>query len=337
MNRFDPPGGRPWGLFGLAGASLLLNVVLGTRLFLFPPTSVVEEMPVVVAPSVPVEQVAAVEAIADEAPVVEEVLEPVRSRPAGVQVGNFEVHHSLARTFRDGVGEDGKFVSAVFARLFAFDLDLRRDLQKGDRVAVAWEGEGKDIEVVAARYESRKKGTLTAYRFHVEGERYPRWLDAEGRDVSRELKNSPIVGYEQITSLLLDRPNHRGMDFKADEGIPVLSGAKGVVTRTDWNTHANGNCVEVKYHDGTVAKYLHLSKTGVKAGQRVAVGEALGLVGNTGRSTAAHLHYELAKNKKVIDPIDYHGVTRFSLPAGQRAAFEARVVELEGWLLADQS
>ena len=345
MSRFDPPGGRPWGLFGLAGASLLLNLVLGTRLLMMPP-SAGGEMPATVVPDAPMPaavvtdraqpQVVMAEPVAtpelEPVPVEEEILEVVPTVPDGVVVKHLDVHHSLARTFADGIGDDGRFVSAFFARLFVFDLDLRRDLQKGDSLQVAYEGEGVDAVVIAARYTSNKKGELTAYRFQLDGERYPRWFDAEGRDVSRELVDGPIEGYEQITSLLHDRPNHRGMDFKADEGVPVLSGANGKVTRTNWNTGANGNCIEVRYADGTVAKYLHLSQVGVKPGERVQQGAVLGLVGNTGRSTAAHLHYELAKNDRVVDPIDYHGTRRVQVPAEQRAAFDATVAEYEAWL-----
>jgi murein DD-endopeptidase MepM/ murein hydrolase activator NlpD len=340
MNRFDPPGGRPWGLFGLCGASLLLNLVLGTRLLLLPgETEVATVQPEAPVPAAVVAdagagRVVVAEPVADpahEEPVADEV--PVgMERPSGVNVHHLDVARNLSHTFDEGIGDNGRFVSAFFSRLFVFDLDLRRDIQKGDRIEVAWEGEGVDAVVLAARYRSKKVGDLTAYRYHVQGETYPRWFDAQGRDVSRTLNNGPIVGYEQITSLLHDRPTHRGMDFKADTGTPVLSGAAGVVTRTDWNTGANGNCVEVRYRDGTVAKYLHLSQTGVRPGERVEQGAVLGLVGNTGRSTAPHLHYELAKNKKVVDPIDYHGVTRGTVPADQMALFERTVAEMDAWL-----
>lgn len=348
MNRFDPPGGRPWGLFGLCGASLLLNLVLGTRLLMLPagaPTQMdqpAEPMPAAVVadvhtsttvPAVPVSVGTQADGdltpSADVAPPA--VPTPLEStRPEAVRVDALTVNHSLARTFRE-IGENGKFVSAFFSRLFVFDLDLRRDIQKGDVLDVAWEGTNTDAVVLAARYDSKKRGLLSAYRFHVPGETYPQWFDADGKEVSRRLLNGPIEGYEQITSLLHDRPTHRGMDFKADTGTPVVSGSAGVVTRTNWNTGANGNCVEVRYRDGVVAKYLHLSQTGVKPGEKVQRGAVLGLSGNTGRSTAPHLHYELAKNDKVIDPIDYHGVEQGTVPAEHRALFDAAVADMNSW------
>ena len=360
MNRFDPPGGRPWGLFALAGGSLLLNVVLGTRLLLLPdatpspdvahvdppaPAAVVADIG---QPPVPVQRVAdpaaPAEAIPAEAADVPAVAEPTEAPPvqepdlpADVQTTSLTISHSLARTFSRGVGEEGDMVAAVVARLFVWDLDLRRDLQKGDQVTVAWEGSGPELQVPAARYQSGKHGLLTAYRYTHPGDTYPSWWTADGVEVARTLVDSPIHDYEQITSLLKDRPNHRGMDFKADEGTPVVSARNGVVKRTDWNTKYNGNCVEVQYSDGTTAKYLHLSRTDVSAGQRVSKGDPVGLVGNTGHSTAPHLHYELEKNGKILDPIDYHGVTRRTLSGAQKAKFDARVARLDSWLDAAEA
>ncbi len=349
MSRFDPPGGKPWGLLGLCGASLLLNVALGTRLLLMPepppaparliqaPTTTTAAI-AAVETSVPVEPATTVEGPAQK--MTKALTEPDDSTqdpddvqlPEDVRVHHLEVHHSLARTFAEGVPGEGRFLSAIFSRLFAFDLDLRRDIQKGDQLDVAWRGRGPNATILAARYVSKKRGTLTAYRYQPAGARYPRWYDAEGRDVSRELLNSPIEDYEQITSLLHDRPTHRGMDFKAPVGTPVLAGADGTVTRVDWNTRANGRCIEVRYTDGTVAKYLHLSQIDVEPGQRVPRGARLGLSGNTGRSTAPHLHYELARGGKVVDPIDYHGVHRPRIPTEERASFDAVVTRMNAWL-----
>jgi len=347
MNRFDPPGGHPWGLFALCGGSVILNVVLATRLMMAPSVPEQATIPVeapapaavaaeVATPAVPVLDVA------DEA-VAEPATEPVAAEPAvasgpdlpaDVQTTSLTIEHSLARTFRNGIGEKGDEVAAVVARLFVWDLDLRRDLQAGDQVTVAWEGEGPQLQIPAARYESKKLGTLRAYRYTAEGDTWPSWWNAEGVEVSRALKDSPIEGYEQITSLLKDRPRHRGMDFKTPEGTPITSPRKGVVVRADWNIRNNGNCVEVKYSDGTLARFLHLSRTDVKTGQRVSVGTSVGLSGNTGHSTAPHLHYELEKNGQIVDPIDYHGLTRRTLGAAERARFDARVARLDTWLEA---
>ncbi|MEZ4322729.1 MAG: M23 family metallopeptidase [Myxococcota bacterium] len=347
MNRFDPPGGHPWGLFALCGGSLLLNLVLGTRLMMAPaapepalvqpdvpaPAAVVREVGEVPVPVQPVHE----EPVLDE-PIVEEPMDAPAAAvadpdlPADVKTTSLTIEHSLARTFTNGIGDEGDEVAAVVARLFVWDLDLRRDLQAGDHITVAWEGSGPGLQIPAARYESRKLGSLRAYRYTAAGDTYPSWWNEDGVEVSRALVDSPIEGYEQITSLLKDRPKHRGMDFKAPEGTPITSPRNGTVQRIDWNLRNNGNCVEVKYDDGTLAKFLHLSGTDVKEGQRVKKGQVVGRSGNTGHSTAPHLHYELEKNDAVVDPIDYHGLTRRTLDSAERARFDARIARLDAWL-----
>ena len=110
------------------------------------------------------------DAVAEPAP-VEVAAEP--ELPQDVQTTSLTIEHSLARTFRNGIGEEGDEVAAVVARLFVWDLDLRRDLQAGDHVTVAWEGSGPGLQVPAARYESKKKGTLRAYRYTANGDTWP--------------------------------------------------------------------------------------------------------------------------------------------------------------------
>ena len=112
------------------------------------------------------------------------------------------------------------------------------------------------------------------------------------------------------------------MDFKAPVGVPTVSPKSGVVTRVNFGSYTyNGGCVEIKFSDGVMAKYLHLSEVKVKTGQSVGAGTVVGLVGNTGRSTAPHLHYQLDKGRKNFDPIDYHGIQRRSLPASSMSDF----------------
>ena len=338
MKLVNPPDGRPWALLVLAGTSLLANVILGAMLYreradasALPPaagsvaTALVEAAPTALDPAAaePVEAVAAV-AIAEPA--------PVQAPPGAVPEAELlrvqaDVTHSLARTFQGAVPEHADVLSAVYARLFVWDLDLRRDLQRGDALSVAYAWDGELAHIPVATYTSGKLGTtLRAYRYQPEGDAYPSWWTADGQEVPRRLVDDPLQGrYEQITSLLKDRPTHKGMDFKVPEGTPVVSPRGGTVVRTDWNLAYNGNCAEVRFDDGTVARFLHLSKTSVKAGQRLGKGEVVGLSGNTGRSTAPHLHYELERGGKIVDPVDYHGVVRRTLPEAELGAFRAVV------------
>lgn len=333
MNLHDASSARPLAFLALAGVSVLLNVYLlvgGQAAEPAPeplqeaaaiPDS--EPVPTVAAADVPSEGALPVDAIAPL-----EVL-PVPEAPPGITVLKADVEHSLARTFQTADAARGDVLSAIYSRLFVARLDMRSDLQKGDRVRMAYTWDGQLADIEAASFHSRKLDqTFSAFRFHATGDAFPTWWDADALEAVPRLKNGPINDYEQITSLLKDRPSHKGMDFKTPVGTPILTPKAGSVVRTDWNFKYNGNCIEVQYDDGTTARFLHLSETGVKPGARVKAGQVIGKSGNTGRSTAPHLHYELEKAGKVIDPLVYHGTEHRSLPAGDRAAFEAKRASL---------
>lgn len=241
------------------------------------------------------------------------------------------INISIPHTLAEPAAPYGDNVSATVSRLLVWDLDLRKDLRAGDILQASWSMGTSDVVVIeAARLESQKLGkAISAYRFKATGDKYPSYWSEDGTEIPHILKKSPLKEYEQITSLLKDRPTHHGMDFKVDVGTPIYSGFDGVVTRVNWNTAANGGCVEVEHSDGVLAKYLHLSESKVKPGTRVKAGDLIALSGNTGRSTGPHLHYQLNKGSKVIDPIDYHGTTRRTLPESDRAAFAATVQKFQ--------
>lgn len=363
MRLIDPPDGRPWALLVLCGASLLLNVILLGTIVLEDDDAAVDQPAPAVDAAGPVADAAVAdaaepvadaagaaspgpsgtlvvedaEASADAAEVAEPVPEPTVV-PEGVEVVRADVTHSLARTFQRNLPDDhADVVAAIYARLFFWDLDLRRDLQQGDQVAVAYEWNGELADIPVATYRSKKLDrTLHAYRFKIAGDQFPSWWNAEGREVGRRLEGGPLRDYEQVTSLLKDRPDHQGMDFKTPVGTEVIAPKAGSVLRTDWNTRYNGNCIELRYRDGVVARFLHLSATRVRPGQSVSADQVIGLSGNTGRSTAPHLHYELEKSGRVLDPVDYHGVVRRTVPATDRAVFEDEKQRLDR-ILASES
>jgi murein DD-endopeptidase MepM/ murein hydrolase activator NlpD len=97
---------------------------------------------------------------------------------------------------------------------------------------------------------------------------------------------------------------HPGLDYRARTGTPVISTADGVVARTGRNG-GYGLMIEVEHGSGFKTRYAHLSKILVNRGQKVRRGEIIGLVGNTGRSTGSHLHYEVLFRKMHRDPLQY--------------------------------
>ncbi len=260
-------------------------------------------------------------------PAIEAIAKPAALNDSDVRVTVAALKNSIPQTLAVAAEPYGDFVSATLSRVLVWDLDLRKDLRPGDNIEVSWTlGTTDTVVIEAARFFTGKHNkTITAYRYKATGDEYASYWSADGVEVPHRLRNSPLGEYEQITSLLRDRPTHHGMDFKVATGTPVVSGFDGVVTRVNWNWSANGNCVEVQHKDGVLAKYLHLSDSKVKVGTRVRAGEVIALSGNTGHSTGPHLHYQLNQGTKVIDPITYHGTDRRPLPAADRAAFEGVV------------
>ncbi len=312
-----PGGGKGWLIATAVGASLLLNLALAARMFVFtnaPDSGDDGTLPTAINAPIPPAEVPPLPA-------------PLGTRAdTDMRVFHGTVASSLSATFDDPA------LAAVFARQFVWDVDVRRDLHKGDTISVLYRQPEKGEPVLlAAKLRRGGEQELNAYRFQADGDRYPSYWSKEGQEVPRQLVEAPITDYEQITSLLKDRPTHAGMDFKAPVGTPIVSPRAGVVTRTNWRS-ANGDCVEVRYEDGTTAKFLHLNEVSVKQGQTIIAGTEVGKSGNTGRSTAAHLHYQLEKDGKVIDPIAYHGTLRRQLGPAAFNALSAQVAEYEAAL-----
>ncbi len=102
------------------------------------------------------------------------------------------------------------------------------------------------------------------------------------------------------------RKMHYGMDFTAPRGTPIYASGDGVITRADNNSSGYGKHIRINHSYGYMSLYAHLSKYNVKKGQKVKRGDLIGFVGNTGRSEAPHLHYEVWKDKNRINPINFY-------------------------------
>lgn len=262
-------------------------------------------------------------------------VEAATAIPSDFTTGHAVIAGSIPASLGPIAGERGDALSAAFNRLVMWDLDVRRDLRAGDEASVAWQETNDNAQVVigAASYKSTKfNKSLTAFRFQATGDTMARYWSADGKEVEFRLNNSPIDNYDQVTSLLKDRPTHHGMDFKTPVGTPIKAPWAGTVTQTNWNWGANGNCVEIAFANGTTGKFLHLSENKVKAGDRVTAGAVIALSGNTGHSTGPHLHYQLEKGGEILDPVKVHGTFRRELPEADRARFTAEVERMSATL-----
>lgn len=253
---------------------------------------------------------------------------------------------SLFAAMKQAGERDG--LAIQLAQVFSGEIDFNSEVQLGDRFAVSFERYHRDDRpstlgrITSAEWRSGEDGrVIRAFSFAVPGQE-PAYYDEEGRSLRRFFLKSPLEFEPRITSgfsmnrrhpVLHTTRAHRGVDYAAPTGAPVVSIADGVVVSATYD-RANGRMVRVRHASGYEAYYLHLSRfgPGIRAGVRVAQGQRVGFVGSTGLSTGPHLHYGLTKNGTFVNPVAEHRKMPPGepIPAAAMAAFrEARDRELE--------
>lgn len=290
-------------------------------------------------------EVAVGEAPAAVEPVVQQVAQPPRplEEEAPLATGpksfSVKVHGPLETAVIKGSDpEIGPALAQVINRALVWWMTVPRDLRAGDLLEVVYEPiAGEEPRVHAVRYTSERHGkTFAAYRFQPEGDTYARFYETDGRELEERLRHSPLDDYEQVTSLLRDGRNHKGVDFKLPTGAPVKAPFDGVITRRNWSFRVNGNCLELEElgGKGRSAIFLHLDElpAGTQPGKRFKRGEVIAHSGNSGRSFAPHLHYQLMRGDRVLDPFREHQVYRREVPASAKAAFDRERARLDALL-----
>jgi murein DD-endopeptidase MepM/ murein hydrolase activator NlpD len=234
---------------------------------------------------------------------------------------------------------EGPDLAIAMAEVFAGEIDFNTDLQPGDRYTLTFERFRRDGRpnsygvVTAARFENDGR-VLQAFRFATPGSK-PDYYDEQGRSLRRFFLRSPLKFVPQVTSgfsarrmhpVLHTARAHRGVDYAAPSGAPVVSIAAGRVVSATFD-RANGRMVRIRHASGYESYYLHLSAfaPGMRAGASVSQGETVGRVGATGLATGPHLHYGLKKNGVFVNPLREHRnlPPGDPVPASAMAAFAA--------------
>ena len=219
----------------------------------------------------------------------------------------------------DAAGERADLTMAL-AQVFAGEIDFNTEVQPGDRFALAFERFVREDR--PATY-----GVITAAEFHNDGRvihavRFtppggePGYFDEHGRSLRRFFLRSPLKFEPRVTSryasrrlhpILQTTRAHRGVDYGAPTGAPVVAVATGTVVSASID-RVNGRMVRLRHGSGYDSYYLHLSAFGggIRGGVRVGQGQTIGLVGSTGLATGPHLHYGLQKNGVWVDPLQEH-------------------------------
>ncbi|AKF81843.1 Murein DD-endopeptidase MepM and murein hydrolase activator NlpD, contain LysM domain [Myxococcus fulvus] len=264
--------------------------------------------------------------------------DPVKA--AGMERASMRIDGPLETAFVNSAGADvGPALAQVVTRTLVWWVAVPNEILRGDTLDVLFQRRPNEEPLVhAVRFTSAKLGkTMSAYRFQGSSEGAARYYLSSGDELELRLEKSPLDDYEQVTSLLRDGRRHKGVDFRTPVGTPVKAPFAGVVKRKNWNWSSNGNCLELieTGGKGRRALFLHLDEVSkdIQAGTRFNVGQVIAKSGNTGRSFAPHLHYQLMQGEeKVLDPFDQHKTYRRTLAATHKTAFDDEVRRLEGLL-----
>ena len=228
-----------------------------------------------------------------------------------------------------------------FAGIYGFQVDFQRDIRKNDKFQIMYEiflNEKKEIvETGEILFANLKLSGSDNNLYFFDNEGNEGHYDKNGKSVKKALMKTPING-ARLSSPFgmrkhpIDGYNkmHKGTDFAAPMGTPIMASGDGVVKKAGW-CGGGGNCVKIKHNSTYQTVYAHMSKfaRGIKPGVRVKQGQTIGYVGSTGKSTGPHLHYEVIVNGKKVNS------QKLKLPSGkilkgkERKLFETKKIKLD--------
>ena len=227
------------------------------------------------------------------------------------------------------------------ARIYGFQVDFQRDIQKKDRFQIMYEifiDENKKIIetgniLFANLILSGEDNSL--YYFDKDGS--VGHYDKNGKSIKKALMKTPING-ARLSSPFGMRKHpidgfnkmHRGTDFAAPMGTPIMASGSGTIKKAGW-CGGGGNCVVIRHNSTYQTVYAHMSKfaKGIKKGVRVKQGQTIGYVGSTGKSTGPHLHYEVIVNGKKINSQTLKLPSGKILKGNERKIFETKKIKLD--------
>ena len=228
-----------------------------------------------------------------------------------------------------------------FARIYGFQVDFQRDIRKNDNFQIMYEvfqdDNGKVFETGNILFADLKLSGANNSLYYFNKKGSEGHYDKNGKSVKKALMKTPING-ARLSSAFgmrkhpIDGYNkmHKGTDFAAPMGTPIMASGDGIVTRARW-CGGGGNCVKIKHNSNYQTVYAHMKNfaLGIREGRRVKQGQIIGYVGSTGKSTGPHLHYEVIKNGKKINS------QKLKLPSGkilkskERNRFEVEKIKLD--------
>jgi len=246
-----------------------------------------------------------------------------------------EIQGSLYQSLEGISDVESDILGAHCVRNLVWEMNPWQGFTAGDSMRILYTTEERPREnmVIAFEYipvSGSANHNFSGYVFTKTGDNWPSVWKPDGSELVRLLDRMPVGTFEEITSVFGEpRGNHihQGVDYKAPEGTPVYSVTGGSVVRTNWNTSYNGNCIEIGF-GGYSEIFLHLNSIAstVVPGAVIDPGEQIGTIGNSGISTAPHLHYQInGPDGYAIDPYLYFSSHRRTLDGEDMVHFQQRV------------
>ncbi len=248
---------------------------------------------------------------------------------------------SLAGAIPDSVldAHERLVMALDLAARFRWQVDFARDLERGGQFTITFErylsseGEVRYGRLLGAELAVGKR-TAEAFVYDLPDGR-AEYYDARGRSLERNFLSAPVE-FQRVTSgytlarfhpILQQWRAHRGIDYGAEPGTPVLAVGDGTVLRAGW-AGAYGQLVEIRHANGVITRYGHLRgfAPGLRAGSVVRQGDCVGYVGSTGLATGPHLHFELRLNGVPVDPLRVPAGDGTPIPAAYRADFDEQLL-----------
>jgi murein DD-endopeptidase MepM/ murein hydrolase activator NlpD len=228
-----------------------------------------------------------------------------------------------------------------FARIYGFQVDFQRDIRKQDKFQIMYEvfldKDKQIVETGEILFANLKLSGQDNSLYYFDKEGSEGHYDENGKSIQKALMKTPVNGARLSSSFGMRKhpidgfnKMHRGTDFAAALGTPIMASGNGIVKKAGW-CGGGGNCVKIRHNSTYQTVYAHMSKfaRGIKAGIRVKQGQTIGYVGSTGKSTGPHLHYEVIVNGKKINS------QKLKLPSGkilkgkERNLFETDKIRLD--------
>ena len=228
-----------------------------------------------------------------------------------------------------------------FARIFGFEIDFQRDIRKNDYFKILYEkyfdenGEFIKSGSILFAHMSVNNREIILYKFG-DDKNYG-YFDINGKSVEKALMKTPINGARLSSSfgmrkhpILGFNKMHRGTDFAAKTGTPIMASGSGTIMLAKW-CGGGGNCVKIKHNSTYETIYAHMQSfaKGIRKGRKVKQGQIIGYVGSTGMSTGPHLHYEVIVNGKKVNSQTLNLPSGKVLKNNERQLFEIHRIKTD--------